>query len=121
MEADKAADDDFVTELFADFGDVILHADLGIALHETLIHEAVGLEEFIQHAREDFFHRLSRFVLETIRLRGDLAFLGDDFRSDLFAGDGVRMSSSDLQGDVANELLELIAVRGFGFACANFD
>ena len=120
MEADEAADDDLVTELFADFGDVIFHTDLGIAFHETLIHEAVGLEEFVQNASENFFHRLSRLALEAVGLCGDLAFLGDDFRGNLIARNRVRMTRCDLQCDVADELLELIAVRGFGFACADF-
>ena len=62
LESDKAADDDLVADLLAYFCDVIPHADLGVAFHETLIHEAVGLEELLQHARENFFSRSAAFL-----------------------------------------------------------
>jgi hypothetical protein len=41
-------------------------------------------------------------------LRGDLAFLGDDFGRDLLARNRVRMSRRDLQRDVLDELLEFV-------------
>ena len=104
----EPADRDLIAKLLADLRDVFLHADFGIAFHETLVHEAVGLEKFVQHARQDFLHRLRRLALEPVGLRGNLAFLRDDFGRDLLARNRVRMSRRDLQRDVAHELLEFL-------------
>src|SRR5258705_10732343 len=58
LEADEAANGVLISELLGDLGDVFLDVAPGIALHEALIYEAVGLEKLVQHARQDFLHRL---------------------------------------------------------------
>src|ERR1041385_4544927 len=56
LEANEAADCNLVTELLGDLRDVFLHADFGVLLNEALIHETISLEEFFQHALENFLH-----------------------------------------------------------------
>ena len=66
LKAHEPTDADFVAKLFGDLGDVFLHAHFGIALHEALVHETIGLVEFLQDALEDFFHGLSRLAFEAL-------------------------------------------------------
>src|SRR5579872_6596706 len=89
LKADETADGDFITQLSADLGNVFFHADFGVTLHEALVHEAVGLEEFIQHAGEDFFHGGGRLAFQAVRLRGDFALLRDHLGSHLLTGNRV--------------------------------
>src|SRR5665213_1033639 len=121
LKADETADGDFVTQLLADLRDVLLDADFGITLHEALVHEAVGLEKFFQHAGEDFFHGGGGLAFQTVGLRGDLALLGNNFRRDLLAGNRVRKTGGDLQRDVLYQLLEFVLARRLGLAAADGD
>ena len=73
--------------MLANLGHVFLDADLGIALHESLIHEAVRLVKLIEDALENFFQRLLFRIENAGCAFKSQAFLAGDFCNAAFGGE----------------------------------
>ena len=65
----------------------------------------------VQHAGQNFFHRLRRLAFEAVRLRRDLAFLRNDVRRDFLARNCEGMARRNLQGDDFKQLVKDITLQ----------
>src|SRR3954467_6799827 len=87
---------------------MLFDGDLRVLFYESLVDQTVCLIKLFQHALQNLFHGLRWFTFQTIRLRSNFPFFGNDLWRDLLTGYGVRMTGSDLQGDVPDELFEFV-------------
>src|SRR5213593_3902415 len=71
----KPPNRDLIPQLLGNLAYVLLHADFGALFVKALVHQTIGLEKFLDHPLDDFFDRLWRFALESIRLSRDFALL----------------------------------------------
>ena len=98
--------------MFGDGADVLLYGYFGILFDESLVHEAVRLVKFVQHALKNFFNGLRRLAFQAIRLGGNFTFFSDHVGRYLLARNGIRMTRRDLESDVFHELFEFLVGHG---------
>ena len=111
LETQELADFDLITQRLADGRQVCLHLEVGV-LDESLFEQAGGLEEFGQLAFDDLGNRYRRLAFDRIALGGDFLFLFNDGRRNAVTTDGHRARRCNLQGDIANDLLEVFVLDG---------
>lgn len=119
MKTDEAADDEVVAQLLGGGGDMLLDGDFGVAFDEALVEKADAAVEFFEFSFDDFGDGLRGLVLDLFG--GDFLFLGDEGGIELLAGDDHGVGGGDLQGDVADELLEILGAGGGVLAGADLD
>src|SRR5664280_174482 len=118
LEADETPDGDFVAELLGDGGDMFADANLGILLYESLVNEAIALKKLFQFAFDDFGERLRRLVLDLFG--GDFLFFGQEVSGHLVPGNNEGMAGGNLQGDIFDQLFEIVLGNGAFFSGTHF-